>query len=285
MNARIVKDRALHIAVIALSVIACLPLVIILADVAVKGWHNMTFGFFVEPNPTTLEAIQARQAGRAVPGGIANGIVGTLVIVLIASLIAIPLGLLGGIALAERPKSRFSAVVRFTAELLQGTPSIILGILSYMLVVVSMRQYSALAGSIALAVMMLPLIIRSTEETLSLLPASLNEAATALGASRATVVLRVLVPAAAGGILTGVLLSVSRVIGETAPLMLTALGANAVRWDPTRPMSSVSLLIWQFYNDPALSSMIWSAALFLLIIVLATNLTAKQISKKWKTQS
>lgn len=285
MNARIVKDRALHIAVIALSVIACLPLVIILADVAIKGWHNMTFGFFVEPNPTTLEAIQARQAGRAVPGGIANGIVGTLVIVLIASLIAIPLGLLGGIALAERPKSRFSAVVRFTAELLQGTPSIILGILSYMLVVVSMRQYSALAGSIALAVMMLPLIIRSTEETLSLLPASLNEAATALGASRATVVLRVLVPAAAGGILTGVLLSVSRVIGETAPLMLTALGANAVRWDPTRPMSSVSLLIWQFYNDPALSSMIWSAALFLLIIVLATNLTAKQISKKWKTQS
>lgn len=282
---RIIKDRGLTVAVVVLSALTCVPLVLILGEVAVRGWSSLSPAFFTEPNPSTFEAMTAAAQGRAIRGGIANGIVGTLVIVALASAIAVPVGLMAGIYLSEHRRSRFAAVVRFLTELLQGTPSIILGILAYLWVVVTMRNYSALAGSVSLALMMMPLIIRSTEETLNLLPGSLKEAALALGSSYPRMIFRVLLPSALGGILTGVLLAVSRVIGETAPLMLTALGANIVRWDPLRPMSSVSLLIWQFYNDPNLASLIWSASLFLLLLVLTLNLIAKQISKKWRIQS
>jgi phosphate transport system permease protein len=149
-------------------------------------------------------------------------------------------------------------------------------------VVIPLKGYSALAGSVALAIMMLPLIVRSTEETMNLLPASLKEAGLALGSPYRSVVLKVLLPSAFGGVFTGILLAVSRVIGETAPLMLTALGATTIQWDITKPASAVSLLIWEFYNDPNLQSMIWSASLFLLLLVLSLNILAKQLAKKWR---
>lgn len=167
-----------------------------------------------------------------IPGGIANGITGTMMMVLIATVIAVPIGLLCGVYLSENRKTRFAGIIRFLTEILQGTPSIITGIIAYIWVVVPMRSYSAIAGSISLAIMLLPLIIRSTEETLNLLPESLKEASLSLGSSYTMMVLKVLIPSAFGGILTGILLAISRVIGETAPLMLTALGASAIQWDP-----------------------------------------------------
>ena len=130
--------------------------------------------------------------------------------------------------------------------------------------------------------MMLPLIIRSTEETLKMLPTSLKEAGLALGASYTSVILRVLVPSAFGGLFTGILLAISRVMGETAPLMLTALGSTAINWDVTLPTSAVPLLIWEFYNDPNLIDMIWSSSLFLLMLILVLNIIAKHIAKKWR---
>ena len=130
--------------------------------------------------------------------------------------------------------------------------------------------------------MMLPLIIRSTEETLKMLPISLKEAGLALGGSYPRVILKVLLPSAFGGVFTGVLLAVSRVIGETAPLMFTALGCSIIQWDVRRPMSAVPLLIWEFFNDPNMQNLVWSASLFLLIFVLFLNLTAKYFAKKWK---
>ena len=144
-----------------------------------------------------------------------------------------------------------------------------------------MKGYSAIAGSVALFIMMLPLIIRSTEETLKILPASLKEAGLALGGNKARVMLKVQLPTAFGGIFTGVLLAISRVIGETAPLMFTALGCSLVRWSIDKPISAVPLLIWEFFNDPNLQELIWGASLFLLLFVLTLNLTAKYLAKKW----
>lgn len=201
-----------------------------------------------------------------------------------ASAVAIPIGVLAGIYLSEKRTTKFSAVVRFVTDLLQGIPSIVVGIVAFAWIVSPLKSYSAVAGSAALAIMMLPLIVRSTEETLNMLPNSLKEAGLALGTSYSSVVLKVLVPSAFGGIFTGILLAISRVIGETAPLMLTALGSSIIQWDVTRPSSAVSLLIWEFYNDPNLQNMIWSASLFLLLLVLTLNIIAKQITKKWRIQ-
>ncbi len=282
ITTRIFKDKTLKVGVIAFSALSCVPLLLILGEMILKGWRQLSWSFLTKVTPTTLEAMLAVNSGERIPGGIANGIAGTLVMVLIATAIAVPFGLLCGIYISEHRKTRFATTVRFLTELLQGTPSIIIGIIAFLWMVVPMKTYSALAGAIALAIMMLPLIVRSTEETLNLLPESLKEAALALGSSYSRMVIKVLLPASFGGIFKGILLAVSRVIGETAPLMLTALGASTVQWDPTRPSSAVSLLIWQFYNDPNLKSMIWSASLFLLLFVLSLNITAKQISKKWR---
>ena len=192
-----------------------------------------------------------------------------------AVVVAVPLGILCGAYLAEHSKHRFAQVVSYLTDLLQGTPSVIIGIITYIWVVVPMKGYSAIAGSVALCIMMLPLIIRSTEETLKILPASLKEAGLALGGNSARVMLKVQLPAAFGGIFTGVLLAISRVIGETAPLMFTALGCSLIRWSIDKPISAVPLLIWEFFNDPNLQDLIWGASLFLLLFVLTLNILSK----------
>ncbi len=279
---RLFKNKLLSVSVIVLSALTAVPLVLIIGEVLLKGWKQINWAFFTETTPSTLDALLAINNNESIPGGIANGIVGTLIMVILASVIAIPIGVMTGIYISENRKTRFSAVVRFLTDLLQGTPSIILGIIAYLWVVIPLKSYSSLAGSVALAIMMLPLIVRSTEETMNLLPASLKEAGLALGSPYFSVVLKVLLPSAFGGVFTGILLAISRVIGETAPLMLTALGATAIQWDVSKPSSAVSLLIWEFYNDPNLQSMIWSASLFLLLLVLSLNILAKQLAKKWR---
>lgn len=279
---RLFKNKLLSLSVIVLSALTAVPLVLIIGKVFLQGWRQINWDFFTETTPSTLDALLAINNNQPIPGGIANGIAGTLMMVLIASAIAIPIGVMSGIYLSENRKTRFSSVVRFLTDFLQGTPSIILGIIAYLWVVIPLKSYSALAGSVALAIMMLPLIVRSTEETMNLLPVSLKEAGLALGSPYSSVVLKVLLPSAFGGVFTGILLSISRVIGETAPLMLTALGATAIQWDVSKPASAVSLLIWEFYNDPNLQSMIWSASLFLLLLVLSLNILAKQLAKKWR---
>lgn len=281
---RIFKDHFFYVCVCLMASLTAIPLIWIIWEVLKKGYRQINLSFFTEVAPTTLEAIKAKNAGDLIPGGIANGITGTLIMVVIASLIAIPIGILGGVYLSEHRNNRFSSLIRSLTDLLQGTPSIVVGIIVYFWAVKPLSSYSAVAGSVALAIMMLPLIVRSTEETLKMLPGTLKEAGLALGASYTSVVLRVLIPSAFGGLFTGILLAVSRVTGETAPLMLTALGASAVNWDITRPTSSVSLLIWQFYNDPNLVDMIWSSSLFLLVLILILNIIAKSVANKWRIQ-
>ena len=281
-NWRKFQDRLFFWIVCFFSGLTAIPLVVIIWEVIRKGYKQINLNFFAETAPSTLDAMLAKNVGEIIPGGIANGITGTLLMVVLAAVIAIPVGILGGIYLAEKPKTLFSHIVRFLTDLLQGTPSIVIGIIAYAWVVVPLSSYSALAGSVALAIMMLPLIIRSTEETLKMLPTSLKEAGLALGSSYSSVILKVLVPSAFGGLFTGTLLAISRVRGETAPLMLTALGSTAINWDILKPTSAVPLLIWEFYNDPNLIDMIWSSSLFLLLLILVLNIIAKNVARKWK---
>lgn len=281
MKSRLLRDRMCFILVCTFAALTAVPLLAILGEVFVRGCTQFSWDFITEPTPTALKAMMAMRAGDAIPGGIANGIVGSLIMLGMAAAVAVPVGVLCGVYLAENSKKRFAVVVSYLSDLLQGTPSVIIGMITYVWVVVPMKGYSAIAGSVALFIMMLPLIIRSTEETMKILPASLKEAGLALGGNNARVMLKVQLPAAFGGIFTGVLLAVSRVVGETAPLIFTALGCSMVRWEIDKPIAAVPLLIWEFFNDPNLQELIWGSSLFLLLFVLCLNITAKYLAKKW----
>ena len=281
---RTIKNKVFFYTTCFLASLTVIPLFAIIWELIKKGYKQINWNFFTESAPSTLDAMLAKGTGDIIPGGIANGITGTLLMVVLAAIIAIPIGIMVGIHLSEHPKTKFSNITRFLTDLIQGSPSIVIGIIAYAWVVKPLGSYSALAGSVALSIMMLPLIVRSTEETLKMLPGSLKEAGLALGASYTSVILKVLLPAAFGGLFTGILLAISRVMGETAPLMLTALGSTAIYWDVLKPTSAVPLLIWEFYNDPNLIDMIWSSSLFLLMLILTLNIIAKQIAKKWRVQ-
>lgn len=275
-------SKAVGIAVIVFSFLTAVPLLSILINLVIKGARQFNLSLFTDVVPTSMEAMFARQSADVIPGGILNGITGTIVMLFIAMIISIPLGLLAGIYLADNKGSKWASVVRTLTDILQGVPSIVWGIVVYMLVVQAMHRFSALAGGIALGLMMIPMIIRSTEEGLLMLPPSLKEAGLALGGSYTSVMFKVILPGAFGSIFTGILLAVSRVMGETAPLLVTALGATYVHWELTEPMSAISLLIWEFYNDPNLADMVWASSLLLLLLIFAMSLLAKVVARKWR---
>jgi len=275
---RIIRNRLFAGGVFFLSMVTISPILLIVYKLVARGYRQINLDFFTRTAPDTYEAMLAKQAGEIIPGGILNGITGTLFMVLIASLIAIPLGLLVGIFLYDQSTKRYAGVVRDIVDILQGVPSIVLGLIAYFWVVKPITNgFSALAGSTALAIMMLPLIIRSTEETLKMIPGTIREAGFALGVPYHKIILRVLIPSGFSGLLTGILLAISRIIGETAPLMLTALGSMQVNFHVDKPTSAVPLLIWEFYNDPNMVDLIWSSSLILMIMVLLLNLLSRQV--------
>lgn len=278
------KSKLFFYIVCAFSALSMIPLFLIIWELLKRGYKQFNISLFTEVSPTSMDAMLAKISNEAIPGGILNGITGTLLILLIAIIMAIPVGIFTGVYLAENPRTVFSKIIRSLTDLLQGIPSIVIGIIVYAWVVKPMYSYSALAGGVALAIMMLPMIIRSTEESLKMLPSSLKEAGLALGGSYSSVITRILLPSAFSGLFTGSLLAISRVMGETAPLLVTVLGASVVNWDVSRPTSAISLLIWEFYNDPNLAPLVWSSSLLLLFLVLSLNILAKRISKKWKIQ-
>jgi phosphate transport system permease protein len=282
VRSRKAKDKGVFILVSFFAFLAMIPLFFILWDVVSKGYKNFNLRLFTEVTPSSVDALMARMNGDPIPGGILNGITGSILIVGLAILFSIPLGLFIGIYLADNRGRKFAKLISYLTDLLQGMPSIIIGIIAYAWVVKPLGSYSALAGSVALTIMMLPMIVRSTEETLKMLPVSYKEAGLALGSSYTNVVFKILLPSGFGGIFTGILLAISRVMGETAPLMLTALGASVVNWKVTEPTSAIPLLIWDFYNDPNLVDLIWSTALLLLIVIFLLNWIAKIVARKWK---
>lgn len=283
INSRTRKDRIFLGLVVFFSVITVSPIVLIIFKLIEKGYRQLSFSFLIDKTPDTMQAMTAVANHEVIPGGIANGIVGTLLMVVLAAVIAIPVGIISGVFLYENQGKRIANIVRDVSDIIQGVPSIVLGLISYMWVVKHVTfGYSALAGSVALSIMMLPMIIRSTEETLKMIPQTLKEAGLALGIPYWRVLVGVLIPTGFSGLMTGILLAISRVIGETAPLMLTALGSAVINTNIVKPTSAIPLLIWEFYNDPNMVDLIWSSSLFLMIIVLTFNLISKQVAASRK---
>ena len=271
MNARRVRRRLASAfmtgLVAALSFLAVLALVLILGDLVVKGASSLDWNFF------TRNPVPAGQTG----GGVANAIVGTAIIVGLAGLIGLPVGIGTGLFLAEYGSGRLGWIVRFLADVLNGTPSIVIGIFAWSWLVKPMGHFSALAGSVALAVLMVPMISRTTEEMVRLVPHSLREAALALGSPRWRASLRVVARTALAGIVTGCLIGIARVAGETAPLLFTALGNLNFTTHVAGPMQTLSLQIFTYATGPfeEWHRLAWAAALVLMALVLLIALAAR----------
>lgn len=273
---RVIKNWVFVAVVATLSFLAIVPLVLVLSYIVKNGLSSLSWEFLVElPRPVGEKG-----------GGIANAIVGSFLLVIIASLPAIPLGVSAGIYLSEREGGRLSFLARLAVEVLHGTPSIVIGIIAYLWLVIRMGRFSALSGGIALGIMMLPVIVRTTEETLKLIPDSLKEASLALGVPYHRTILKVILPAGLGGIMTGVLISVARIAGETAPLLFTAFGNPFMTWNIIKPVNALPLVIYNYATSPypEWQAIAWGASCVLVGLVLALNLTARIIARRWQVK-
>lgn len=253
------------------TLLVVLPLILILGFLVYRGASAVNLDFFTQlPKPVGEPG-----------GGMANAIVGTVILIGLASCLGLPLGILGGVYLAESRDRWLPWAIRFLADVLNGVPSIVIGIFAYTIVVLPMRRFSALAGGFALAVIMLPIVLRTTEEMVRLVPASLREAALALGIPEWKVILRVVLPAARAGIITGTMVAVARVAGETAPLLFTAFGNRF--WSPglDQPIAALPLQIFAYaiapYDDWHRQA--WAGALVLILLTFSSSLVARIVTR------
>jgi phosphate transport system permease protein len=275
---RIIWRKSLNYVMLTLTGVAALAVVsvlfLILGYLIWNGGTSLSWNFFTQlPKPVG-------ETG----GGMANAIVGSLKLLFLAAAMGLPVGLLAGVYLAEFGGKTFSFIVRYTTDLLNGVPSIVIGIFAYSLVVLPVKHFSALAGGVALGIMVIPITVRSTEEFLRAVPGNMREAAMALGASKWKTIATVVLPAASGGILTGMLLALARVAGETAPLLFTAFGNRFWSQGWGQPIASLPVMIYTYavapYDDWHRQA--WAAGLVLLGLVLVSNLGARFILARSK---
>ena len=245
-------------------------LFLILSYIIIKGASSINLDFFIKlPKPTG-------ETG----GGIANAIVGSFIVVGTASLIAIPVGVMSGIYLAEFGKNKFASMIRYFADVMNGIPSIVTGIVAYVFVVVPMHGFSALAGGIALSIMMIPIITRTSEELIKMVPDTIREAGLALGISQWKVILFIVLRTASTGIVSGIMLAVARVGGETAPLLFTAFNNSFMSFRLDQPISTMTVLIYNYASSPYpdWNAIAWGSAFVLIIIVLIVNILSKMFT-------
>jgi phosphate transport system permease protein len=246
-------------------------LLLILGYIAWRGLGALSLRFLLDT---------PRPVGEG--GGIANAITGTLYLLTLASAIGLPLGISAGIYLAEFGDNLFGTLVRFVTDTLTGVPSIVVGVFVYTLIVLPQKHFSALAGGVSLALIMIPIVARTTEEMLRLVPQSLREGALALGAPQWRVTLGVVLPAAASGVATGAMLAIARVCGETAPLLFTAFGSRFFNVYLDQPMSSLTVQIYNYAISPydEWHAQAWAATLVLMTLILAINITVRFFTRK-----
>jgi phosphate transport system permease protein len=247
--------------------LALIPVAFILFFVVSKGIGSLDLNFFTQmPKPVG-----------EVGGGMANAIFGTVIICGIGALFAVPVGVVSGLYVAEHRGTRFAALVRFAADALNGVPSIVIGLFVYVIAVMPFKQFTALAGGLALGIMMLPIIARTTEELILLVPGSLKEGALALGATRGRAVFTVVLPAALPGIITGIVLALARIAGETAPLLFTSFNNRFWSTSLTQPMASLTMQVYTYalapYDDWHRQA--WAGALVLVMLVLICSVLAR----------
>lgn len=270
MNRRVLRRLFSNLMVglmIGAVVVALLPLFFILVDLVSKGAGSLSLDFF------TRTPAPAGETG----GGVVHAIAGTLIIVGTASLIGLPVGIAAGIYCAEYPSSRLTWVTRFVADVMNGTPSIVVGVFAWTWIVATQKHFSALAGSAALAMLMIPMVLRTTEEMIKLVPNSLREAALALGYPRWRTSLSIVVRTTLPGIVTGGLLAVARISGETAPLLFTALGSQYLSFDIHQPMAALPLTVFTYATGPyeEWHRYAWAAALVLILVVFVLSVGAR----------
>jgi len=276
LKRRIFVDRAFQAIVVLLSFCSILPMFFILFFISKNGLTSISWNFL-----TKLPAPVGETGG-----GISNAIIGSAFLILSASVVAVPLGVLTGIYLSEYRKGKFAYLSRLSVEILMGIPSIVIGIIAYVWVVMPVGSFSAISGGVALGIMMLPVIVMSTEETLKLMPDTLKEASLALGVSYPRTILKVILPAGLSGIVTGMLLAVARIAGETAPLLFTAFGSPYMAINMFKPVGALPLTVFNYATSPypEWHTLAWGASFVLLVFVLALNLLAKVGMRKWKVQ-
>jgi phosphate transport system permease protein len=257
---------------VACVVAAVLPLLLILGSLVTRGASELSLSFF------TNMPVPAGEVG----GGVLHAIVGTLMIVGMASLVGVPIGIAAGMYCTEFAGTRLATITRFVADVLNGTPSIVVGVFAWTWIVVSQRHFSAIAGSVALAMLMIPMVMRTTEELLKLVPVSLREAALALGYTRTRTSLTIVLRTALPGIVTGTLLSVARISGETAPLLLTALGSQFLSTNVDAPMAALPLVVFVYGTGPypEWHRLAWTSALVLIMVVLVLSIAARVVTRQ-----
>ena len=280
MDARIgirnTKSIIFKSVIVFLAFVITIPLIVVLLYIIKQGVTQVNWHFLTNvPAPVGEPG-----------GGISNALVGSLIIVAMSAIIAIPVGILAGIYLSENANTKLAYYSGLCVDILQGVPSIVVGIVVYFWIVKPLGTFSAISGSVALAIMMLPIVIRSTEQTLKLLPDSLKEAGLSLGVPYYRVILKVIVPCGFAGILSGIMLSIARIIGETAPLLFTAFGNPYLSTAITKPMQSLPLLIFNYATSPYddWHNLAWGASFILLMFVLLLNIFTKLITRKWNIQ-
>jgi phosphate transport system permease protein len=264
---------SLFVGFCALSVLfALVPLALILFFVISQGIQALNVAFFTQmPRPVGEEG-----------GGMANSIVGTLILTGLGSLMAVPIGILSGVYMSEYAGTRIASMIRFAADTLNGVPSIVIGVFVYGIAVLPFQQFSAMAGGIALGMMMIPIIARTTEELLLLVPGTIREGALALGATRARAVFSVVLPAALPGIITGVVLALARIAGETAPLLFTSFNNRFFSTSLGQPISSLTVQIYNYASSPYEDwhRQAWAGALVLVTIVLTCSILARLTTRR-----
>jgi len=279
---RTFMDFALSGIVTLLTLLALIPLFSVVLMLLWRGGQKLSLALFTQLPPAPLEQ----------GGGFGNAIVGTLIVVALAILMSVPVGVLTAIYLADSKQGRVAEIVRFSAKVLTGFPSILAGVFAYGAIVLATGGYSAIAGAVALSILMLPTIILTAEDAIRMVPSRMKEAALGMGATKTQTVWMVLLPTAIPGILTGVMLAVARAAGETAPLLFTALFSNYWLWsngklDVMQPTASLAVLIYNFAGMPFQNQveLAWAAALVLVLLVLAANLIGQSLSQRQIQQS
>ena len=270
------RRRALSNVVVSLCglavVLALIPLVLIFIYVIKQGFSSLNWDFFTKmPKPVGEPG-----------GGMANAMLGTLWLITIAAFFAIPVGIIAGVYLSEYRGSRFASLVRFTADVLNGVPSIVIGIFAYGLAVLPVHRFSALAGGLALGFMMIPIITRTTEELLNLVPPTMREGALALGATRARAAFGVMVPAALPGIMTGILVALARIAGETAPLLFTSFNNRYFTTRLDQPIASLTVQVYTYAISPYddWHRQAWAGALVLVAFVFVFSVLARVVTRR-----
>lgn len=284
-NHRIRVERFFIVLIYLFVAISLIPFFWICWDLLSKGLSYINLSFFTEAMPDKTTLYLLRESREDSPGGIVHALLGSIYIAFIALAVSLPISLGAGIYMHNKKDKWISKMLDSVCRILSGTPSLIIGIVIYFWIVIPLHGFSALAGGIALSIILVPLITLFIFQSLNQIPLIYKEAGIALGGDIIKVVGYILLPMASRNIKSGILFSIANSLGETAPLLFTALGASLINWNITEPTSSLTLLIWEIFQTPRLSELLWAASLVLFIITLLFNMLASKYQEPKKKNS